>query len=117
MKSSEKIRKQEIEKCKTCTDYQIKNNLKIYNVFKIFFSRPSMFVYYAILVFIISSLMTFPITIKVISGLITHFILFIVIDPLISKWSGVEDAKNEIDILIKVNKEILAERDANSQIK
>lgn len=114
MKSPEQIRQQEIEKCKTYTDSQIKMNLKIYNLFKTLFSRPSIFVYYAILVFIISSLMTFPITIKIISGLITHFILFIVIDPVISKWSGVEDTKNEIDILISVNKEILKERDANS---
>ena len=110
MKTPDEIRLEETKKCEGYTDRQLRFNLIIYNFFKFLFSRTFMFIFYATLIVIMSMFMMVPIEIRIFFGLISHFILFMIFDPLISKFVGVDYTKKEINILIQVNKEILKQR-------
>jgi hypothetical protein len=114
MKAPDEIRLEETKKCEGYTNRQLRYNLIIYNFFKFLFSRTFMFIFYAVLISILYMFMTIPIENKLVSGLITHFILFIFVDPMISKYVGVDYTRKEIDILIEVNKEILEQRKNDS---
>ena len=110
MKTPDEIRLEETKKCEGYTTRQLRLNLIIYNFFKFLFSRTFMFIFYAVLIVIMSMFMIVPIEIIIFSGLISHFILFMVFDPLISKFVGADHTRKEIDILIEVNKQILKQR-------
>lgn len=110
MKDLEEIRLQEIEKCKSYTDKQIQYNILIYKFFRFMFSRTFMFLFYAVVIMILYMFLRVPIEIKIFSGIITHFIIFMLIDPIISNYVGANNTRKEINMLIKVNKQILQER-------
>lgn len=110
MKTNEQIRLDEIERCKSYSNRQIRANILIYNFFQFLFSRKFMFLFYAAPIVVISCYLTFPIEIKILSGIISHFILFMLIDPFVGSFLQIDYTVKEISILIDVNKQILKQR-------
>lgn len=110
MKTNEQIRLDEIERCKSYSNRQIRANILIYNFFQFLFSRKFMFLFYAVPIVVISCYLTFPIEIKILSGIISHFILFMLIDPFVGSFLQIDYTVKEISILIDVNKQILKQR-------
>lgn len=110
MKTEQQIRDEEKKSCEGYKTWQIRANLIIYKLFQFLFSRTFNFIFYAILIFGLMSLFPVSLEIKIFSGIITHFIMFILIEPIINKRLDIEHTVNEIRIVIEVNKEILKER-------
>lgn len=110
MKTIEEIRKEESQKCENYTLKQLKMNIVFYNFVRIFFTKAFFFVAYIGILALILSFTNIDLSSKLLIGGITHFLLFVVFDPIIAKFSDTENTVEEIDELIKVNKEFIKTR-------
>jgi hypothetical protein len=107
MKSLEEIRKEESQKCETYTLSQIKMNIIFYNFVRLFFTKIFFFLFYLGFIYLLLSFLNIDLTSKLIIGGITHFVCFVIAHPIISKFTETKDTVQEIDELIKVNKEFI----------
>jgi len=107
MKSLEEIRKEESQKCETYTLSQIKMNIIFYNFVRLFFTKTSFFLFYIVIIYFLLSFYNIDLFSKLVIGGITHLILFLVVHPITSLICGTSNTVEEIDELIKVNKEFI----------
>lgn len=104
------IRNKELEKCNGYTLRQIKLNITLYKLVKFLFSKTFSFIWYAAIITLVSSLINTTLLSKLVIITISHFIMFVLINPILDKVLKTNDTLEELDILISVNKEAVKER-------
>ena len=104
------IRNGELEKCKGYTLRQIKLDITLYKLVKFLFSKTFIFIWYAAIITLVSSLINTTLLSKLVIITISHFIMFVLINPILDKVLKTNETLEELDILISVNREVLKER-------
>jgi hypothetical protein len=116
MKSYNEMKENEVESTKTLSINKIKINIFIYKTYKFLFSDFFTFMFLLIPLGFIAYFYDFK-TPVIIAMLILQPILFLSLNKPLNKLTGLDETDKELELLIKINKEILEEKKLSDQNK